>query len=215
MSKSIKVAIFQAPYASMDDCGVWEKTHSDAKETIPAEYYILVFCGEIELPDSIPDIDDNRNELILEYVFQKFNIDHPRGYCGRSLSAGDVVKLEGKTYLCKSIGFQECDFTSNRPASRPECDLELYQQIKQVLIKNKIKVEDASPALLQAVGYALLKEGLYQESKPIEKPPVRSPEQIRKAEQILIDNGIEDDEAETVLQAIGYVLLDEELYPGD
>ena len=68
---------------------------------------------------------------------------------------------------------------------------------------------------MQAVGYALLKEGLYQESKPIEKPPVRSPEQIRKAEQILIDNGIEDDEAETVLQAIGYVLLDEELYPED
>ena len=213
MSKSIKVAIFQAPYASMDDCGVWEKTHSDAKEIIPAEYYMLVFCGEIELPDSIPDIDDNRNELILEYVFQKFNIDHPQGYCGRSLSVGDVVKLEGKTYLCKSIGFQECDFTSNRPDSRPECDSELYQQIRQVLINNKIKVGDTSPALLQAVGYALLKEGLYQESKPSENPPVRNPEQIRKAEQVLIDNGVEADEAGTVLQAIGYVLLDEELYP--
>lgn len=36
---------------------------------------------------------------------------------------------------------------------------------------------------------------------------------IRKAEQILIDNGIEDDEAATVLQAIGYALLDTELYP--
>lgn len=33
------------------------------------------------------------------------------------------------------------------------------------------------------------------------------------AEKILIDNGIEKDEAETVLQAIGYALLDEELYP--
>lgn len=36
---------------------------------------------------------------------------------------------------------------------------------------------------------------------------------IAKAEQILIDNGIEPDEAATVLQAIGYVLLDQELYP--
>lgn len=35
---------------------------------------------------------------------------------------------------------------------------------------------------------------------------------IRKAEQVLIDNGIDEDEAETVLQAIGYVLLDTELY---
>lgn len=36
---------------------------------------------------------------------------------------------------------------------------------------------------------------------------------IKEAEQVLIDNGIEKDEAATVLQAIGYVLLDTELYP--
>lgn len=34
-----------------------------------------------------------------------------------------------------------------------------------------------------------------------------------KAEQCLIDNGIEPDEAPVVLQALGYILLDEELYP--
>ena len=38
-------------------------------------------------------------------------------------------------------------------------------------------------------------------------------EKIKKAEQVLIDNGIDPDEAQTVLQALGYVLLDEELYP--
>ena len=36
---------------------------------------------------------------------------------------------------------------------------------------------------------------------------------IERAEQCLKDNGIEDDEASTVLQAIGYTLLDMELYP--
>lgn len=36
---------------------------------------------------------------------------------------------------------------------------------------------------------------------------------IRAAEKCLIDNGIEPDEANTVLQAIGYILLDTELYP--
>lgn len=36
---------------------------------------------------------------------------------------------------------------------------------------------------------------------------------LKKAAQCLIDNGIEPDEAETVLQAIGYILLDKELYP--
>jgi hypothetical protein len=38
-------------------------------------------------------------------------------------------------------------------------------------------------------------------------------EKIKAAEQILIDNGIEEEEAGTVLQAIGYALLDTELYP--
>ena len=36
---------------------------------------------------------------------------------------------------------------------------------------------------------------------------------IEKALQCLIDNGIEPDEAETVLQAIGYILMNEELFP--
>lgn len=38
-------------------------------------------------------------------------------------------------------------------------------------------------------------------------------DKIRAAEKCLIDNGIEADEASTVLQAIGYILLDTELYP--
>lgn len=35
---------------------------------------------------------------------------------------------------------------------------------------------------------------------------------ISNAEQVLIDNGIDPDEAQTVLQAIGYTLLNEALY---
>lgn len=38
-------------------------------------------------------------------------------------------------------------------------------------------------------------------------------EKINSALQCLIDNGIDEDEAETVLQALGYILLDEELFP--
>ena len=37
-------------------------------------------------------------------------------------------------------------------------------------------------------------------------------EKIRNAEQILIDNGIEPNEVSTVLQAIGFALLDKNLY---
>lgn len=40
-----------------------------------------------------------------------------------------------------------------------------------------------------------------------------SADQIESAKSILADNGIESDETETVLQAIGYALLDMELFP--
>lgn len=37
----------------------------------------------------------------------------------------------------------------------------------------------------------------------------------REAERCLVDNGIDPDEVHKVLQALGYILLDEELYPED
>lgn len=39
------------------------------------------------------------------------------------------------------------------------------------------------------------------------------PKQINDALQCLVDNGIERDEAATVLQALGYILLNVELFP--
>ena len=38
-------------------------------------------------------------------------------------------------------------------------------------------------------------------------------DKIKRACLVLIDNGVEEDEAEPVLQAIGYTLLDRELFP--
>lgn len=40
-------------------------------------------------------------------------------------------------------------------------------------------------------------------------------DKIASAEKCLIDNGIDQDEADTVLQALGYILLDTELYQED
>jgi hypothetical protein len=45
--------------------------------------------------------------------------------------------------------------------------------------------------------------------------PYNYKKNITATEQVLIDNGIEEDEASTVLQAIGYSLLNTELYPED
>jgi hypothetical protein len=37
--------------------------------------------------------------------------------------------------------------------------------------------------------------------------------QVSAAIQCLVDNGVDQDEAETVLQALGYILLDTDLFP--
>ena len=38
-------------------------------------------------------------------------------------------------------------------------------------------------------------------------------ENIKRAEQVLMDNGHDLDDAQDILQALGYVLLDVEVYP--
>ena len=42
--------------------------------------------------------------------------------------------------------------------------------------------------------------------------PLINKSKMEAAEKVLVDNGIEEDEASTVLQAVGYTLLDTELY---
>ena len=52
----------------------------------------------------------------LEGVYYMFNVNHPEGYTGRSLSVSDVVQVisspavEPGFYFCESIGFEKIDF---------------------------------------------------------------------------------------------------------
>lgn len=55
----------------------------------------------------------------LEDVYQRFNVAHPAGYTGRSLSVSDVVETVepdgSRFFYCDSIGFQEIEFTPPVP----------------------------------------------------------------------------------------------------
>lgn len=66
-----------------------------------SEIYDKVFEGEVDCGT-------------LEEVYQMFNLDHPDGYRGRSLSVSDVVEVVGEEkstfHFCDSIGFREVDF---------------------------------------------------------------------------------------------------------
>lgn len=73
-------------------------------QDINSSIYNKVFNGEV-------------NCETLEDVFRKFNIDHPAGYTGRSLSVSDVVEItDGERkgfYFCDSVGFKKIDFDSS------------------------------------------------------------------------------------------------------
>lgn len=73
----------------------------DSPGEINSEIYDAVFSGEVEC----------RN---LEEVYRMFNLDHPEGYRGRSLSVSDIVCDESgeepRYYFCDSIGFREVQF---------------------------------------------------------------------------------------------------------
>lgn len=68
---------------------------------IPSEYYDRVYTGEVEAET-------------LEDVFAIFNLDHPLGYRGRSLSQSDVVEVYHKDvsefYFCDTIAFVPIEF---------------------------------------------------------------------------------------------------------
>ena len=72
-------------------------------DSIDSALYDLVFDGKVEAKD-------------LEAVYAKFNLDHPAGYTGRSMSVSDVVQVVESTtakegyYFCDSIGFKEIPF---------------------------------------------------------------------------------------------------------
>ena len=52
----------------------------------------------------ICDRPDNYDE---DEAFEEFNIRHPKDFTGHSLSVGDVVSVNGKTFFCDSYGWCE------------------------------------------------------------------------------------------------------------
>ncbi len=69
---------------------------------IPAHLYECVFSGELDVQDA-------------EDVFRIFNLEHPKGYRGRSMSVSDVVEFvhtpnKSNFYFCDSIGFAQVEF---------------------------------------------------------------------------------------------------------
>ena len=104
-------------------------------------------CGSREIDSAIYDcVFDGEVECNgLEEVFGTFNLEHPEGYKGRSLSVSDIVEVvrdENVTpgfYYCDSVGFKPVDFGPEKAEKIEEKQVKMKEYrvtITETLKKN-------------------------------------------------------------------------------
>ena len=59
--------------------------------------------------DGWEEIDTDNVYRALDFLFHKFNVNHPADFEGHSLSTSDVVVLDGVAYYCDSFGWEKID----------------------------------------------------------------------------------------------------------
>lgn len=141
----MKIKIYQINTGRDDErlafMGLDEIEHYTNSKGIDSSIYDCVFDGEVECEG-------------LEDVYQRFNIDHPDGYKGRSLSVSDVVEVvesegvESGFFYCDNIGFSKVEF-----------DPENAQALKDEKI-TVLMVEPGKKAYAKEIGTSL--EELYR-----------------------------------------------------
>ncbi len=83
--------------------GLAERERISGSKEIDSKIYDCVFEGDVECKG-------------LEEVFGVFNLEHPEGHKGRSLSVSDIVEVpEGEEvapgfYYCDNVGFKQVEF---------------------------------------------------------------------------------------------------------
>ncbi|MBU5426968.1 hypothetical protein KQI41_11145 [Tissierella pigra] len=99
----------------LKDCRIWQlKT-----DVCPGRKFI----GYEELKDKFGEPDKDNYKIAyegkietndLEEIYTKFNLNHPQGFTGHSLSISDVIELYDSTssefYYVDRFGFKEIDF---------------------------------------------------------------------------------------------------------
>lgn len=91
----MRIKIYQIK--SLDDKKKFNSVEDSS--TIDVNIYEKVYDGELNLPE------DTSITEILEEVYFVFNMQHPKGFCGHSLSVSDVVTFDNKAYVCNSFGW--------------------------------------------------------------------------------------------------------------
>lgn len=70
------------------------------KLTIDLDRYSMVYTRE--MPGEIKNV-----YVLLEGLFEEFNLRHPHDFHGHSLSVSDIVKVNNDYYYCDSFGWKK------------------------------------------------------------------------------------------------------------
>ena len=176
--------------------------------------------------------DGKMDCISLENIYQKFNVDHPADYTGRSLSVSDVVEIrESDTlkpgfYFVDSIGFKKISFDKSlckEPTQAHE------NRISVLLVEpdrypRMIEIDDTLEAMQAVVGgnieeYMPFEDEVaivcHEEGKLIGLPPNRAiyaePETVELTYSELADR-FRNAESEGKKHLTGYIVFSQESF---
>ncbi len=176
--------------------------------------------------------DGKMDCISLENIYQKFNVDHPADYKGRSLSVSDVVEIRGSDtlnpgfYFVDSIGFKSISFDKSLCKEPVEAG---SGKISVLLVElNKypkmIEIDDTLEAMQAVVGgdieeYIPFEDEVaivcHEEGKLIGLPPNRAvyaePETVELTYSELADR-FRNAESEGKKHLTGYIVFSQESF---
>ena len=100
-SATVRCRIYQADFDQVLDLMFSKPPAGGGPRYVPAHKYARVFDGDVKAKN-------------LEDIFAIFNVRHPAGYTGRSLTTTDVVEIDDgwqhEFYFCESSDFSKAIF---------------------------------------------------------------------------------------------------------
>lgn len=176
--------------------------------------------------------DGKMDCISLENIYQKFNVDHPADYKGRSLSVSDVVEIRGSDtlnpgfYFVDSIGFKSISFDKSLCKELVEAG---SGKISVLLVEpdrypRMIEIDDTLEAMQAVVGgnieeYMPFEDEVaivcHEEGKLIGLPPNRAiyaePETVELTYSELADR-FRNAESEGKKHLTGYIVFSQESF---
>ena len=72
--------------------------------------YVIKNFGKVRRSCYDKVYEGEEENITLDDIFRKFNIERPIDFKGHSLSVSDVVIADGKAFYCDDFGWKEIEF---------------------------------------------------------------------------------------------------------